>query len=156
MIVPHNRKNIIIPREPRTVPYIENVPSPEIDYIETGLGTYSVFMDEEQEPCVQPIIEDDKCWHIHFDGASSLEGNGAKIILFSPTRKPIYYSFWLNFECTNNITEFEPLAPSLQKALDLGFQHLQTFDDSESVINMIKGIYRPAKKVFQHYIDIID
>nr|QHR86989.1 hypothetical protein Q903MT_gene998 [Picea sitchensis] len=43
MMISRDRKNIIISREPRTVPHIENLPSSEISYIETGLGTYSIF-----------------------------------------------------------------------------------------------------------------
>jgi len=76
------------------------------------------------------------------------KGNGAEIIPFSPTEKPYQYSFQLNFECMNNIAEFEVLFLGLQEALQLGCRHLQTFDDSELVVNMIKGTYRLAKKVF--------
>jgi len=92
---------------------------------------------------------------MHFDGASFVEGSGTGVILFSPTRKPYQYSFRLNFECTNNIAEFEALALGLHKALQLGCRHLQTFGDLELVVNTIKGTYRPGKKVFLHYIDVI-
>ena len=93
---------------------------------------------------------------MHFDGASSTKGNGAIIILFSPPEKPYQYSFRFNFECTNNIVEFEALVIGLQEVVQLGYLYLQTFSDSELVVNMINGMYRPAKKVFRHYIGIIN
>ena len=50
--ISHNRKNLVIPREPRTTPYVENTPGPEINFAETGLGTYSIFLEDEQESCM--------------------------------------------------------------------------------------------------------
>lgn len=120
MIFPHNRKNLIVPCKPRTFPYIEIILGPEVNYVEVGLHNYFVLMEDEQEPCAYLVIEDDECWKIQFDGASSTEGNGSGIILFSPIGKLLQYSFWLNFECMNNVMEFEALALGLQKALELG------------------------------------
>lgn len=54
------------------------------------------------------------------------------------------------------MAEFEALTLGLREALQLGCHHLQTFGDSELVINMIKGKYRPAKKIFRRYIDTIN
>lgn len=113
-------------------------------------------MEYEQEPCAQPTTETDECWHMHFFGASSVEGNGDKVILFSPTEIPYQYSLHFNFECTNNIAEFEVLALGLQEALQLGCRHLQNFNHSELIVNMINGTYRPANKVFWCCINIID
>ena len=42
-------------------------------------------------------------WHMHFDGASSNEGNGARITLYSYVGKIHNYSYILEFPCTNNI-----------------------------------------------------
>jgi len=129
--ISHNRKNIIILRELGTMPYVKNVPGLEIIFSETGLDNYSVFMEDEKEPCAQPATETDECWHMHFHGASYVEGNDARVILFLPTEKPYQYSLRLNFECTNNILEFEALTLGLREASQLGCRHLQTFGDSE-------------------------
>lgn len=107
-------------RELQTVPYIENVPDPRINYVETGDNTYSKFTEEEKEPRTQPELQEDKIWHMQFDGASSIEGNGVGIVLLSPLGKPHQFSFQLNFQCTNNIAKFEALSIGLQKDLELG------------------------------------
>lgn len=46
--ISQNRKSIIISREPKTTPYVENISCPEINFIETGLGTYYVFKEDEK------------------------------------------------------------------------------------------------------------
>lgn len=58
------RKNLIVMREPHTMPYIKNVSVPQIAYIDTSLNTYSILIEEEQEKYAQLIIEDDQCWHM--------------------------------------------------------------------------------------------
>ena len=45
---PRNGKNIIVLREGRISPYIENVPQPNVNYIKEDLGVYSIFANEEK------------------------------------------------------------------------------------------------------------
>lgn len=93
---------------------IKNIPSPKISYIETSVSTYSMFRGEEKEPCTRPKLKEDQIWKIHFDGVSSIEGNGTDIIFFSPSGNPHnFFFFRLNFQCTNNIAEFRALSLGL-------------------------------------------
>jgi hypothetical protein len=41
---------------------------------------------------------------MHFDGASSSEGNGAGIVLYLAIGKIHNFSYRLEFACTNNMT----------------------------------------------------
>ena len=79
-ISPHHYKNLIILREPWTIPYIKYVPGPKIHYIESGVNTYSIFIELEEEPCAQADLGWDQIWYMQFDGASSIEGSGVYMI----------------------------------------------------------------------------
>ena len=68
-------------REPRSIPYIENIPNYEVGFIETRLGTYSIFMKEGDLFVVQTSSHKDQDWNLKFDGASSSQGNGVGVIL---------------------------------------------------------------------------
>ena len=48
-------------------------------------------------------------WTLHFDGANSREGNGAGVLLISPTGKWVPLSFKLEYEATNNVDEYEAM-----------------------------------------------
>ena len=45
----------------------------------------------------------------------------------------------LEFECTNNTTEYEALIQGLNKAIDLGVRKIQIFGDSEIIIKQVKN-----------------
>ena len=44
----------------------------------------------------------------------------------------------LEFECTNNMAEYEALLQGLRKALDLNIQNLTVFGDSKIVVRQVK------------------
>ena len=66
-----------------------------------------------------------------FDGAYCREGNGAGVILISPSRKIFRYSFLLNFECTNNIA-------------GLNVRKVWVEGDSLNIINCLNKITKPS------------
>jgi hypothetical protein len=45
----------------------------------------------------------------------------------------------LEFECTNNIAEYEALLQGLRKALDMNVQNLTIFGDSEIMVRQVKN-----------------
>ena len=45
-------------------------------------------------------------WKLYFDGAPNSTGNGVGVVLVSPKGQQILVSVKLNFDCTNNITEY--------------------------------------------------
>jgi hypothetical protein len=118
LFVPQNERNIIVLREGRISPYIESVPQPNVNYIEEDLGVYSIFVEEDKIPMEQ-IDLDDGMWNMYFDGSCSNEGNRASIILNSPIGKMNNFSYWLEFACTNNVTEFEALLLGIENAYNL-------------------------------------
>jgi hypothetical protein len=61
-------------------------------------------------------------WTLCFDGSKSQEGLGAGCILIDPKGKRNFLSYRLEFECTNNIVEYEALVQGLKKSLDLNIK----------------------------------
>jgi hypothetical protein len=94
MIISHDIKNIIILRNPNTIPYIESIHSLEIDYIETYLNTYSIFMKEAEDYFVsQSNPNHDQIFYLQFDGASSFEVSGVRVMLNCLLGRPHQFSF---------------------------------------------------------------
>jgi hypothetical protein len=53
-------------------------------------------------------------WTLQFDGACNKEGNGASVLLISPKGREFPHGFKLEFECTNNVAEYEVLMLGLE------------------------------------------
>jgi hypothetical protein len=146
--IPWNGKNIIVLREGRISPYIESVPQSNIIYIEEYLGVYSIFAEEDNIPLERINLEDDM-WHMHFDGSSSNEGNGAGIILVSPVGRIHNLSYKLEFACMNNVTKFEALLLGIENSLNLGCGHLSVFKDFVLVVNLIRKMCALSNKMME-------
>ena len=48
-------------------------------------------------------------WILYFDGSKTLEGLGDGCVLIDPEKNKYFLSCRLEFECTNNTTEYEAL-----------------------------------------------
>jgi hypothetical protein len=86
--------------------------------------------------------KDDFVWKMYFDRACSKEGFGAGIVFISPTKEVIPVSYKLEFDTTNNISEYEALLLGLKDARDMRVDKLSVFGDSELIIHQIKNIYQ--------------
>jgi len=119
IIVPKGPKNIIIYHEERIVPYIESPPQSNVNYLETNLGVYSIFdeNDTDDSECKPAILLNNDMWYVHFDGASSKDGSGAGISLYNSFGKTFYFSYRLNFSCMNNVAKFKALLLGLENSL---------------------------------------
>jgi hypothetical protein len=76
------------------------------------------------------IVDD---WIMHFDGAFTLKGAGANVLLIAPTREHLKYVLQMHFpreQATNNTTEYEGLLAGLRIAIDLGIWKLIIRGDS--------------------------
>lgn len=106
MTLPKDGKNIIFLMEGGIFPYIENFLQPHVNYIKQDLEVYSLIIEQESLP-LSPVNKNDQVWHKHFDNASSNEGNFIRCIVYSPLDKIHQFTFRHEFDCTNNIAEFE-------------------------------------------------
>ena len=83
--------------------------------------------DEEVLETVIPGMEAPQEWIMYFDGAFSLQGVGAGVLLVTPSREQLKYVIQMHFsreEATNNTTEYEGLLAGLRIAAELGIKKL--------------------------------
>ena len=73
IIIPMGPKSIIVYREERIVPYIENLLNPFVNFIEDDLGIYSIFAEEETKEINNESNSHDsqEIWQLLFDGVAS-------------------------------------------------------------------------------------
>jgi ribonuclease HI len=76
---------------------------------------------------------------LYFDGSKSKEGAGAGCIIIDSAGNKTLLACRLEFECTNNIAEYEALLQGLRKALDMHIQNLVLFGDTEIVVRQVRN-----------------
>ncbi|XP_017976483.1 PREDICTED: uncharacterized protein LOC108661992 [Theobroma cacao] len=78
-------------------------------------------------------------WKVYFDGASNALGHGIGAVLISPNGKYYPATARLNFNCTNNMTEYEALVMGLQVAIEMKADAIDVYGDSALVICQMRG-----------------
>ena len=73
-------------------------------------------------------------WKIYFNGAMNQYGNGIGRLLITPEGSHIPLAVKLNFEVTNNMTEYEACISRLEALRELGVREFEVFRDSTLVI----------------------
>ncbi|XP_074301047.1 uncharacterized protein LOC141632395 [Silene latifolia] len=86
-------------------------------------------------------VEND-IWDLYFYGASNYMGYGVGILLISLIGEHLLVSIKLDFNVTNNATEYEACLLGLRSALDLGVKKLLVHGDSSLVINQVGGSWK--------------
>ena len=78
-------------------------------------------------------------WKLYFDGASNVLGHGIGAILISPKGEYCSFTARLNFDCTNNVAEYEACIMGLQAAIDKKVKNLKVYGDSALAIYQLWG-----------------
>nr|GEY78292.1 hypothetical protein [Tanacetum cinerariifolium]GFB08086.1 hypothetical protein [Tanacetum cinerariifolium] len=86
------------------------------------------------------------------DGASSVKGSGAGLVIVSPTKTKYTYALRLNFESTNNRVEYEALLAGLRIAKKIRVQSLFVNVDSKLVASQIRDNYEACKENMIQYL----
>jgi ribonuclease HI len=99
-------------------------------------------------------------WNMFFDGASSREGVGARVVFLSPCQEAIPLSYKLEFEDTNNVAKYEALVLGLRDAKDMSIEELAVFGDAELIFHQVKNVYQdkhPRLKTYRNEVwDLIE
>ncbi|XP_022024628.1 uncharacterized protein LOC110924962 [Helianthus annuus] len=90
-------------------------------------------------------------WKLFTDGAPSIEGSGAGLVLIDPNELEFTYAFRLEFQTTNNEAEYEALIAGLKLARKMGVKKLQVFIDSLLVSNQVTDNYMAKESNMQKY-----
>jgi hypothetical protein len=77
-------------------------------------------------------LTDIKDWTIFYDGSWRTFGVGAVAILISPSKIKTCYAARLEFNCTNNIAEYEAVLLGLRKLRAIGIRRAVLKSDSKS------------------------
>ena len=108
--------------------------------------------DEEVHETTLPSEETSGNWIMYFDGAFSLQGAGAGVLLVAPTGEHLKYVIQMHFPkemSTNNTTEYDGLLADLRIAADLGVKNLIVRGDSQLVVTQINKDYQsPLMEVY--------
>ena len=78
---------------------------------------YCIFEKDSSIPNLIKAQEDTNgLWNMFFDGLRNKNDLGVGVMLVSPSLEKYYFSYRLQFSCTNNVTEYEALIQGLQLA----------------------------------------
>ena len=96
--------------------------------------------------------DENQVWSLYFDGSKSKEGAGVGCIIIDPVGNKTLLACRLEFECTNNVAEYEALLQGLRKALDMRIQNLMVFGDYEIVVRQMvyPQTHSPWSYCFDH------
>jgi ribonuclease HI len=106
---------------------------------ETDLGMYMLSeVPETPMPFVpESELEHSQVWSMTFDGASSQHGSGAWVVITAPSGMIFPFSPRLEFDCTNNMAEYEAFLFGLRKVRKMGIKLLKVEGDSELIVNQV-------------------
>ncbi|GKA66210.1 reverse transcriptase domain-containing protein [Tanacetum coccineum] len=103
-------------------------------------------------PEVPPEVDDTEIWTLFTDGAASLKGSGAGLVLIGPSGLEYTYALRLTFVSTNNEAEYEALLAGLRIARKMKVSGIEVKVDSKLVANQINGAYEATKESMIKYL----
>jgi ribonuclease HI len=89
------------------------------------------------------------------DGSWGTFGIGAAAILISPSKIRTYYAARLEFNCTNNIAEYEALLLGLRKLKAMGIRRATLKSDSQVIIGHIDKSSKARDPKLEKYLDTV-
>jgi ribonuclease HI len=92
-------------------------------------------------------------WTMFFDGASTKDSTGAGVVLVSPSKEAIHFSFKLDFKTTNNIAEYEDLLLGLNSTKEMGIKGLKVFGDADLIIQQVNSTFQAKHVRLKSYRD---
>ncbi|XP_052482962.1 uncharacterized protein LOC128036127 [Gossypium raimondii] len=84
-------------------------------------------------------FQKDDPWKLNFDGASNAVGNEIGAVLVSPDSDHYPFASKLDFDCTNNMEEYEACIMGIHAAIEGKIKVLVVYGDSALVIYQLKG-----------------
>ena len=94
---------------------------------------------EVETPGKQSKEDDLARWKLFVDGSSNQYGYGAKLVLQTSLGEHMEYAIHIGFKATNNEAKYEALLVGLMVTTKLGVESLDTFSDSQLVVNQVQG-----------------
>ncbi|XP_022015096.1 uncharacterized protein LOC110914618 [Helianthus annuus] len=92
-----------------------------------------------------------EAWKLFTDGASSVEGSRAGLVLINPEGLEFTYALRFDFHTTNNEAEYEALIIGLRLAKEIKVQKLEVFTDSLLVSSQVNDSYVAKEPNMRRY-----
>jgi ribonuclease HI len=98
---------------------------------------------------------DAEAWIIFCDGSWETFGAGVGAVLISPSKIKTCYAARLDFNCTNNIAEYEALLLGLQKLKAMGIRREILISDSQVISGHIDKSSKARDLKLEKYLDAV-
>jgi ribonuclease HI len=92
---------------------------------------------------------------VFYDGSRGTFGAGAAAILISPSKIKTCYAARLEFNCTNNIAEYEALILGLRKLKAIGIRRAVLTSDSQVITGHVDKSSRARDPKLEKYLDTV-
>jgi ribonuclease HI len=102
---------------------------------------------------VHPI--DAEVWTVFYDGSWGTFGASAAVILISPSKIKTCYAARMEFNCINNIAEYEAVLLGLQKLKAMGIIRAVLKSDSQVIIGQVDKSSKERDPKLEKYLDIV-
>jgi ribonuclease HI len=119
--------------------------------INSGLDEWFI---QEGKLNMDTIEETEGIWTLEFDGSHSGHGAGAGVVLTAPSGEVFYRSYRLEFDCTNNVAEYEALILGLNLAVDKGATTLKVKGDSDLIVSQVLKKFAAKNEKLKKYRDM--
>jgi hypothetical protein len=119
--------------------------------INSGLSDWFI---QEGKLNMDTIEETEGIWTLEFDGSHSGLGAGAGVVLTAPSGEVFYRSYRLEFNCTNNVAEYEALILGLNLAIDKGATILEVKGDSDLIVSQVLMRFAAKNEKLKKYRDM--
>jgi ribonuclease HI len=100
-------------------------------------------------------ITDTEAWIVFCDGSWGTFGAGTPFILISPSKIKTCYAARLEFNCTNNIAEYEALLLGLRKLKAMGIRRAILKSDSQVITGHVDKRSRARDPKLEKYLDTV-
>jgi ribonuclease HI len=98
---------------------------------------------------------DVEAWIVFCDGSWGTFGAGAAAVLISPSKIKTCYATRFDFNCTNNITEYEALLLGLQKLKAMGIRKAILKSDSQVISGHVDKSRKARDPKLEKYLDVV-
>jgi ribonuclease HI len=103
----------------------------------------------------EEISKDTEAWTVFCDGSWGTFGAGAAAVLVAPSKVKTCYAAKLDFNCTNNIAEYEALLLGLQKLRAIGIRRAILKTDSQVISGHVDKSSKARDPKLERYLDTV-
>ncbi|KAL0454012.1 UNVERIFIED_CONTAM: hypothetical protein Slati_0740400 [Sesamum latifolium] len=91
-------------------------------------------------------------WLLHVDGSSTIQGNGAGIVITSPQGEELEFVVKFGFRASNNEAEYKALVIGMKMAHEAGARHLIAYPNSQLIVKQVEGTYETKEENMIQYL----